>query len=215
MNSSARPLSRPILGLCMVTLAVSTLAGCGVPVDRGPVALSRSGVPFHLLDPSVPPTTTTTVTSPVEVPIEIFLFGPSGVLAAVSRAVPSSQDLLPTILGALVDGPTEAETASGLQSAVPPQTSVLGANVGPGGLATVDLAGAFAQLVGQAQIEAVAQIVYTATALPGGGVTQVTFQIAGQPIEVPVASGAQVPIADRTEFASFAPQPPTNSAATS
>lgn len=215
MRAPTRTSRRLSLGLAVLALTVATLAGCGVPVDKGPIALSRSGVPFHLLDPSAASTTTTTAASPVEVPIEIFLFGPSGVLVSVSRAVPSSEDLLPTILGALVDGPTEAEAAAGLQSAVPPQTSVLGANIGPDGIATVDLAGAFAQLVGQAQIEAVAQIVYTATALPQGGVSQVTFQIAGQPIEVPVASGAQVPVANRSQFAAFAPQPPASSGATS
>lgn len=218
MTAPVRRSRKASFALGALALAVAALAGCGVPVDRGPTALSRTGVPFHLLDPSAPSTTTTTLTSPVEVPEEIFLFGPAGVLVAVSRAVPSSpssQDLLATILGALVDGPTEAETALGLQSAVPPQTSVLGASIGPGGVATVDLAGAFAQLVGQAQIQAVAQIVYTATTLPSGGVTQVTFQIAGTPIEVPVASGAQVPIVNRSDFATFAPQPATRGGATS
>ncbi len=215
MRAPRRRSIRPSVVFGTALMIVATLAACGVPVDKGPTALSRSGVPFHLLSPSSPSTTTTTVPSPVEVPVEIFLFGPSGALVSVPRAVPTSQDLLAMILSALVDGPTEAETAVGLLSAVPPQTSVLGASIGPGGVATVNLAGAFAQLVGQAQIEAVAQFVYTATALPGGSVTGVTFQIAGQPIEVPVSSGAQVPIAGRTQFAQFAPQPVTSGGATS
>ncbi len=80
------------------------------------------------------------------------------------------------------------------QSAVPAQTTVLGAVVGAGGVATVNLGGTFGQLVGQAQIQAVAQIVFTATALPG--VTGVTFELAGQAVDVPMASGAQVPVAE-------------------
>jgi hypothetical protein len=49
----------------------------------------------------------------------------------------------------------------------------------------------------------VAQIVFTVTSLPGA--TGVTFQLAGQPVDVPVASGAQVPVANRLQFAALAP----------
>jgi len=188
-------------------LVLAVIGGCGVPVDRGPTALSRSGVPFGLLAPSSSPTTSTTGASPAEVPIEIFLVDPSGHLVAVSREVPAAQDSLAVVLGALVDGPTAAETAAGLQSAVHPQTSVMGASIASAGLVTVNLAGTFGQLVGQAQIEAVAQIVYTASNLSGVNMTGIAFQLAGQPIEVPVANGAQVQVANQSEFAPFAPQP--------
>jgi spore germination protein GerM len=107
------------------------------------------------------------------------------------------------VLGVLVRGPTNIEAAEGLSSAVPAQTTVLGAVIGSGGVATVDLGGTFGQLVGQAQIQAVAQIVFTATTLPG--VTSVTFELAGQAVDVPVASGAQVPSANRAQFAPLAP----------
>jgi spore germination protein GerM len=79
---------------------------------------------------------------------------------------------------------------------------VLSANV-VAGIATVDLTGPFDQLVGQAQIQAVAQFVFTATAQPG--VRGVTFELDGQVVEVPIAGGAQVPIATRDQFASLAP----------
>jgi hypothetical protein len=188
-------------------VALTVLGGCGVPVDRGPTALARSAVPFALLAPSKEPTTSTTLVSPVEVPIKIFLVGTSGSLVAVDRAVPAPQESLATVLNALVDGPTQAEAAAGLLSAIPPQTTVLGASITTAGLATVDMGGTFGQLVGQAQIEAVAQVVFTATSLSGVNVTGVAFQLAGQAIEVPVASGAQVPEANQSQFASLAPQP--------
>jgi hypothetical protein len=186
--------------LAVVTAGVLG-AACGVPIDSGPTALSRRDVPFGLLAPSAPMSTTTTGPAPVAVSVQIFLLTPSGKLSGVSRDVPFPAPLS-AILGALVDGPTNTEAAAGLQSAVPAQTDVLGAAVS-GGVATVNLAGTFGQLVGQAQIDAVAQIVFTATALPG--VTGVTFELAGQPVDVPTATGVDVPTANRSQFASMAP----------
>jgi len=137
--------------------------------------------------------------------VAIFLVTSSGHLVAVTREVPAAQESLAAVLDALVRGPSNTEAAAGLSSSVPAQTTVLGAVVGAGGVATVNLGGTFGQLVGQAQIQAVAQLVFTATALPG--VTSVAFELAGQAVDVPVASGAQVPTANRTQFAPLAPLP--------
>jgi hypothetical protein len=192
----------PVLGgVALVTILA--LAGCGVPVDRGPSALPRKGVPFGLLQPSPRSTTTTSVVSPAESPVQIFLLAPSGHLVAVARAVPTASESLATVLAALVRGPTNTEAAAGLATAVPAQTVVLGAVIGTNEVATVNLGGTFGQLVGQAQIQAVAQIVFTAGALPG--VTGVSFELAGKAADVPVASGALVPVADPAQFASLAP----------
>jgi hypothetical protein len=178
------------------------LAGCGVPVDSQPTALSRSHIPFDLLAPTQSTTTVTTAPSPIEVPVQIFLIGPTGHLVAVARDVSVSPPDLATVLRALVAGPTDPESAEGLQSAVTAQTTVLGANIA-GGIATVNLGGTFGQLVGPPQIQAVAQVVFTASALPG--VTGVTFELMGQSVQVPVASGAQVPVANTSQFAALAP----------
>ncbi|MGD0379342.1 MAG: GerMN domain-containing protein [Acidimicrobiales bacterium] len=178
------------------------LAGCGVPVDREPAALSRHGIPFNLLAPTQSTTTPPTTPSPIEVPVQIFLLGPTGHLVSVSRDVSVSPPDLATVLRALLAGPTDTESAAGLQSALTTQTTVLGANIA-GGTATVNLGGTFGQLVGPPQIQAVAQVVFTASALPG--VTGVTFELSGQPVEVPVASGAQVPLATTAQFAALAP----------
>ena len=183
-------------------VALAAAAGCGVPVDNGPTALARSGVPFGLLAPSTVPTTTPASNPTPVVGVQIYLLDPAGQLAAVERQLPTAA--LTPLLAALVDGPTNAEAAAGLQSAIPPQTQVVSATVA-GGLATVDLAGTIGQLVGQAEINAVAQIVFTATALPA--VTGVSFDFNGQPVSVPTATGAEVPIASRAQFASMAPTP--------
>lgn len=192
----------PVAAVLAVVVTI-TLAGCGVPVDRSPSALPRKGIPFGLLSkPSAHPTTTTSVPK-LEVPVQIFLVTSAGHLVPVTRALPAAQESLAGVLEALVKGPSNTETTLGLESAVPAQTVVLAAVVGTGGLATVDLGGTFGQLVGQPQIQAVAQIVFTATSLPG--VTTVTFELAGQAVNVPVASGASVPVANRAQFAPLAP----------
>jgi Sporulation and spore germination len=201
--------SRRLAGAGVALVFVLTLTACGVPVDRAPAALPRNDVPFGLLRPSPPSSTTTSAPSPVEAAVSIFLVASSGHLVAVARELPATQESLVTVLEALVRGPTNTEAAAGLSSAVPIQTTVLGAVIGTGGVATVNLGGTFGQLVGQAQIEAVAQIVFTTTALPG--VSSVEFELSGQSVEVPVASGAEVPSADRFQFGPLAPLPTTGS----
>lgn len=174
----------------------AALGACGVPVDSSPTALAKSGVPFGLLQPS-PPATTTTAPKPATVTVQIFLLTVSNQLAPVTRDVPVPA-ALPTVMAALVDGPSNAEAAIGLQSAVPAGTQIISATIS-GGVATVDLGGTFGQLVGQAQIDAVAQIVFTATALSAVG--GVIFQLDGQPVAVPTASGAETAEANRSQFA--------------
>jgi spore germination protein GerM len=183
--------------------AATLLGACGIPVDNGPHALARSDVPFGLLQPSNASTTTSTTTPSVGVPVTVYMVGTDGHLTAVGRDVPVPAPIT-AVLGALVDGPTATEASAGLASAIPTQTSILSAAV-TAGVVTVNLAGPFDQLVGQAQIEAVAQFVFTAAAQPG--VHGVSFQLSGQPVEVPVAGGAQVPVATPDQFASLAPVP--------
>jgi Sporulation and spore germination len=192
--------TRVFTGVAAAAVAAVALSGCGVPVDNGPTALARRGVPFDLLAPSTP-ATTAPAPRPVTVPVQIFLLSTTGQLVPVTRQVAFPAPLT-AILTALVDGPTHAEALAGLQSAVPPQTQVVSASAA-GGVATIDLTGTFGQLVGQAQIEAVAQIVFTATGLTG--VTAVSFELDGKPVAVPTASGAEVPAASRSQFAVMAP----------
>lgn len=189
-----------VLSAGILVTAGCVTAACGVPVDSSPTALSKSGVPFDLLAPSSPSSTTTSL-PPTTVGVQIFLVSSAGQLVEVQRPVPYPASLS-SAMAALIDGPTNAESATGLQSSVPAQTDLLSATIS-GGIATVDLGGTFGQLVGQAQIDAVAQIVFTATALPA--VTDVIFELNGQPVAVPTASGADVPTANRSQFASMAP----------
>lgn len=190
-----------LLLLCAGGLVAS---GCGVPVDAKPQVLPASAVPFGLLQRTASTSSTTSTTTPVGVSVKVFLLDSTGKLSGRDRLIPvhPAGGELEAVLSALVDGPTSAETAAGYHTAIPAQTKVLHASES-GGIATVDVSTVFGQLVGPPQIQAVAQFVYTATALPG--ITGVTFQLGGAPVQVPVASGAQVAVAVPAQFASLAP----------
>lgn len=179
--------------------------GCGIPTATSPTPIARSDVPYHLLDPAT--TTTTTVprsTPAVGVTEQIYLVAPDGHLVAVARevAVPASQT---QVLGALLAGPTATESASGILSYLG-DTGVQVTTDAASGVATVHFATDPIQVVGPDQTLAIAQVVYTVTQQPG--VTGVSFEIGGTPIEVPTAAGAQVPgPVSRADYAPQAPLP--------
>lgn len=205
-----RPSRRLVAWLALVTLAACT-AGCGVPVDASPSPLPKNGVPFRLLEqapPSTSSTTTTTTPVPNQVLVHIYLLAPDGRLVSRDRMIKLPLGAgLDAVINALLGGPSPAEAAQGLQSAIPSQTRLLSTAIS-GTTATIDLNAVFGQqLVGPAQIPAVAQLVYTATAQ--SGIAGVAFEVAGQPVPVPVAGGAQVPVAVRSDFPNLAPATPS------
>lgn len=197
------------VALLLVALALGASA-CGVPVGGRPSPISPKAVPFDLLAPSPPASTATSSGSDAAghtLAVQVFLVNPSSHLAAVSRSVPfpSNPDaLLVSLLKEVIAGPTAAEAAAGLQGAIPPQTTVLNGTTITAGLATVDLSSGFGQLAGQAQIEAIAQVVWTVTTNLSG-INGVAFEIAGQPASVPEPNGALVAVATRADYASLAP----------
>ena len=172
-----------------------------------PTAINKKDVPFHLLSPSSPTTTGSTVPGAVTVQEQIFL-----VSGALQTLVPVDRDIVvPTTLSAtvtealiaLLKGPTATESNSGLETYLSSTKTGVSARVN-GGIATVDFTTNPIQLVGASQTLAVAQVVFTATAV--AGVTGVLFEIAGQPTPVPTASGATVegPV-DRSSYQPQAP----------
>jgi hypothetical protein len=201
-----RPRAPRGLVLGLVVAVSLTVVACGIPTSGGPTAISKKDVPFHLLSPASPTTTSSTLPSAVAVPELIFLVAPTQTLAPVSRSIPASTTLsgtLTEVLEALLAGPKGSESASGLQTFLTGSTTRVSAKV-TGGIATIDFATNPIQVVGANQTLAIAQVVYTATQLPG--VTGMVFQIGGQPIEVPTASGATVPgPVDRTSYLPQAP----------
>ena len=191
-----------LVGLALAAVGVLT-AACGIPTGGAPTAINKADVPFRLLNPVNRDTTGSTLPSAVTVPESIFLVAPSQTVVAVHRDV-QIPATLSQILGALLEGPTAAESSAGLQSFLSATKVQVTATVS-GGVATVNFSSNPVQVVGPNQTLAIAQVVYTATEQPG--ITGVIIQIAGQPTSVPTASGADVSGAV-TRF-SYLPQAPT------
>jgi len=196
--------ARAAAAVAVLVVALVT-AACGIPTGGGPTAIAKSDVPFQLLNPTPAGTVTSTLPPSVAVPEQIYLVAPSQSLIAVARdveipATPSE------VLGALLEGPTPTESAAGLETYLAGTRTQVTATVAAG-IATVNFSVNPVQVVGPTiETIAIAQVVYTATEQPG--VTGVSFEIAGQPIDVPTDSGADVagPV-DRTAYLAQAPAP--------
>lgn len=172
------------------------LASCGVETDESARTIDKDDVPFGLLEAA--PETTTTVAAP-STTASVFLVSEDRV-ASVTRNVSATG--VSGVLAALERGATDAEAAQGLRSAVPSagieRAEVLGAT------AEVELGSSFTTLDPAEQLLAIAQIVYTATALPD--IDSVRFQLQGRAVEVPTdgANLAARPVT-RSDYQSVAP----------
>lgn len=187
-----------------ITTTIALLAGCGVPDDPAPRRLDARSVPFGLLEAAPASSSTTTIPTAATVPVDVFFLGPDGRLRPVVRYV-SEPVTVSKVLATLLGGVTEEEAGAGLRSAINPQTRPLTVRVEEG-VARVDLNEAFAQAPIQEEIASLAQVVFTATGLPG--VFGVRFTLGGAPVEVPKPDNslAAGPVG-RDEFAPLAPEP--------
>ena len=156
-------------------------SGCGVGTQSTAQNIDRQAVPFALLAPAS--TSTSTIAAP-RTSVTVFFEGPSG-LIPVEREV-TGPATLSSALDQLAGGPSTADSAAPLQSPASTVTPLAVKRV-VGGTAWITVPAAFAKLGGQDQIVAAAQIVYTATALPG--ITGVMLLVNGQRSEVPVGDG--------------------------
>jgi spore germination protein GerM len=167
--------------------AIALLAcSCGIPMSSQPNVVSGRNVPFHLLSPTVPTSTTTSQPTVAYVPESIYLLNGAGNAVVVRRDVPVPATLS-AVLSALLDGPSSPEASSGIITVLPQDGKILSTSI-QATVATVNLNTAFSQVSGASEVKAVGQLVLTATAQPG--VSAVIFEILGVPISVPIASGA-------------------------
>jgi hypothetical protein len=164
-----------------LVLAALLAVGCGIPEDRHPTVL-----PGGVITPGLGSTTTTgTTPSRPEPAMEatVFLVRAEHVAPVVRRTTRAD---LQTVLDLLVTGPTEAELGAGMRTAISPQNQLHSVAVN-GTTAVIDVTSAFVEVAGQEQILALAQVVLTATTVPG--ITEVRFALEGQPVDVPRADG--------------------------
>lgn len=174
----------------LAVLAVGLLAaGCAIPTQSAPSSIAPSKVPFDLLNPHLPTTTTTLPKPSSLVPVKVFFLNSTSQLQPEPRVVASPAPL-DSIVNAMLAGPTSAEAASGVFSAIPSDVSLLGTST-QGDVVTVNMNSAFGQITGTSTELAVAQIVATVATENGLG-TGIIFEIDGQRTSVPIANGSQV-----------------------
>lgn len=174
---------RRVLALVAATVL---LAGCGVPGDDSPRPLDEDAVPFDLLAPTAE---TTTISTPSvfadTVRVAVFLADADGKLQEVRRQVTTPMTVA-KVVEALLAGPSETES-SRLATAITSGTELLGIEGPSEGLVTVDLSRDVLDITGRQQILALAQVVWTVTALPS--VDRVLFEFEGEPTEVQNGNG--------------------------
>jgi spore germination protein GerM len=166
--------------VAVVAAVVGLAVACSPGSQDEPDAIDRQDVPFELLD------STTTTTTPASVPMSsetTVYFVLDGALVPVGRdVVPADVE---AALQALLDGPTTAEGARGVSSAIPSGTTIRRL-VHEGETLTVDLETDPGTAESNAPL-AVGQLVLTATSDPG--VERVRFRVGGEPVQVPKGDG--------------------------
>ncbi len=176
------------------------LAACGVPSDSNPQVIAARDVPYGLIGSSTSQPTPTQPPGPTANAI-IYLVK-QGHLVARTRQVRTPVSISKAV-EALLGGPTDAEAAQDIQTAIGPSAAVLSTTV-TAGLVTINMNRAFGLVGGQNQITEVAQLVFTATAQPPIGA--VSFELQGQPVPVPDGEGTLTnrPLT-RRDFPALAP----------
>ena len=180
-----------------------TATACGVPQDPAPRVLDASLLPEEL---AIPATTTTSTEAPVpRQTVRLYFVDGESLGRPVERELATPAGLL-AALDALIGGPTEEEASTGLTSVIPAETVVLSSDL-TNGVLQINLAeGALEQIEGALQSLAIAQLVYTATELPG--VDWLWVLIEGEPRALPTDQGDVEAPVGRVHYASLGPTRP-------
>ena len=163
-------------------LACLVLASCGITDDDAPRAISEGNRPA-LVAPAAQASSTTTGRD------RIYLLAPEAtndtrLLRASTRDVGDSVTQRLTSLFGLL---TVAETSDRLRTAIPDGLQLRSAVVQADGTAVVDVTDQLLTLPRSSLVDAVAQIVFTASEVPG--VRSVELRVNGQNLQWPAGDG--------------------------
>jgi hypothetical protein len=193
-----------IAAALVIVAGAALVAACGgssggaTPGPTAAVTVTPSGSATATASPSASPSG-----APAESTIRLYFLRDEK-LGVAERRVAHTTMPATAAMKALLAGPTAAEKAAGLASAVPEGTKLLGLTVS-GSTARVDLSDVFASGGGSLSMTArVAQVVYTLTRFPT--VRSVEFRVDGKPVEA--LGGEGVPLADaqsRADWRGFEP----------
>lgn len=157
-------------------VALVLVSACGVPIEAEPEVIAFE------VDP--PPE--------IEEPAPEDLASVSIYLVREDQLIHATRDLpTPTppdvILASLFGSVTDPEQRADLRTSIPPGSEILDV-IQEGSVLRLNLSRDFAAVGGEEEIQAVAQIVLTATSIDG--IELVAFELEGVPTDVPVADGA-------------------------
>jgi Sporulation and spore germination len=159
-------------------------AGCG---SAHAVSLGPASQPTPTTVPSAgtatASTTSTTGTGTIATPISFDVWFARGETLVSARRTHSATPRVATAaVEALLAGPTQAERASGVSSAIPAATRLLGVTI-DNDVATVDLTSEYQSGGGSLSMQVrLGQVVYTLTQFPT--VKTVRFELDGRPVNV-------------------------------
>lgn len=161
--------------LGLVAVAALTLVGCGATTPARTTTSSSSP------PPTTGPAPSTTPTSAGSTTVRVY-FMRTDKLAVATRTVPATSAVATAALRQLLAGPTSAEAAGGLATAIPAGTGLRGIAIAKG-VATVDLTAGYASGGGSlSMLSRLAQVTYTLTQFPT--ITGVVFRLDGSPVTV-------------------------------
>lgn len=194
-----RPLAA---GAVALGLAASlSLSACGVPVTSSPQVLSAGIMPKALSAtiPTIPPPKTLRGK-----PVLIYLLNPVQRLFAVPRTV--GRVTAQSVLDVLEQGPSSKEFAEGLTTELLPGSRLVVLGVVKG-IAQVQLDSDFLELIGEAAVLELAQVVDTLANVQALKITAVQFYFDGVPTEAEIGNGSLVtrPVTAR-DYASLVAQ---------
>ncbi len=167
--------------MTIVTISCLLAVGCAARSESDARSIDRDDVPFGLLSREQG----VGDSDPGDGVLALYYVGADR-LVEVRRSTPGPEDA-DDALESLLDGPTDSERADGLTTALPTSGIANLLDAG-GGTATVGLAPGFSDGLVPNQTTALAQIVYTLTAVPG--ITSVRFSVDDRTVAVPRADGS-------------------------
>lgn len=172
----------------LLTFVLVLLAACGVPTQSKPEAVNPTSVPNQLLSAPSPEPSSAPVPPTGEHTVSYFV--DEDRLVAVQRATAGGDQLdhLRHALRRLLEGPTVEEQANGLSTSLPADLGLSVSSLDQAE-ATIDLAEQLRNLPASELTIAVAQIVLTATAVPGVKSVRLTQQ--GRTVEAPLIDGSR------------------------
>ena len=179
---------RPLVVLLALLAAVGLAAsGCGIPTDAAARPINRDALPETLVSQA---TTTTAETNlgGLNPSAKLFLISSKGETESLSPIDVEIVNVIDPgsypreVIEQLIAQQPRGVGSNGLTNAIPPTSNVLNASV-DGDVLDLDLSDLGA-VEGSGQRLAAAQIVFTATAIPG--IRGVRFSIDGEPAAVPL-----------------------------